>query len=237
MKQLLRNPIKTTLLSVSMWLGVATAAMALPGQSVQEAEAWMQAHPTLRAEPRERLSVRRNDTPSRRYTFHASVFGPGGQSAGGSGGSLLARRNSTELTMVRSERFTLVDLIRGVSVTRLEDALRTLYGAEVYADYRRSQPILIYSPDQNEDSSDTQRSARAQLSEGDTFAYLVEVMPNPDGTINTGGVTVMLKADVPALVAALRDSESREAASREAARPVSGPAAIRQRLNLNRAGQ
>ncbi len=113
MKQLLRNPIKTTLLSVSMWLGVATAAMALPGQSVQEAEAWMQAHPTLRAEPRERLSVRRNDTPSRRYTFHASVFGPGGQSAGGSGGSLLARRNSTELTMVRSERSTLVDLISG----------------------------------------------------------------------------------------------------------------------------
>ncbi len=227
-----------------MSIGVATGAMALPGQSVQEAEAWMQAHPTLRAERRERLSIRRNDTPSRRYTFHASVFGPGGASAGGSGGSLLARRNSTEPMMVRSEKFTLVDLISGVSVARLEDALRTLYGAEVYADYRRSQPILIYSPDQS-DSSDTQRSSRAQLSEGDVFAYLIEVLPNPDGTINTGGVTVMLKADVPALVAALHDNESREAANREAARPasgpvsgpVSGPAAIRQRLNLNRSGQ
>ncbi|PZO44829.1 MAG: hypothetical protein DCF15_21850 [Phormidesmis priestleyi] len=231
-----------------MWIGVATAAVALPGQSVQEAEAWMQAHPTLRAEPRERLSIRRNDTPSRRYTFHASVFSPGGASAAGSGGSLLARLNSTEPMMVRSEKFTLVDLISGVSVARLEDALRSLYGAEVYADYRRSQPIRIYSPDQS-NSSDTQRSSRAQLSEGDVFAYLIEVMPNPDGTINTGGVTVMLKADVPAFVAALHDSQSREVANREAAQPVSGsiagpvtepitgPAAIRQRLNLDRTGQ
>ncbi len=239
MKQLLRNPAKTTLstlLGLGMWMGMAAGAVALPGQSVREAEAWMQAHPTLRAEPRERLSIRRNDTPSRRYTFHASVFGPREQLAGGSGGSLLARRNSTEPMMVRAEKFTLVDLISGVSINRLENALRTLYGAEVYADYRRSQPILIYSPDQG-DRSDTQRSSRAQLSEGDIFAYLIEVMPNPDGTIHTGGVTVMLKADVPALVTALRDSEARAVANREAAQSGSGPAAIRQRLNLNRTGQ
>lgn len=197
-------------------MGLTTTASALPGQSVDEAEAWMQAHPTLRATPGERLSVRRNDTPARRYTFNASIYGPGG-----SGESLLARRNLGQLTMVRSEKFTLVDTISGVSVERLEDALRTLYGAEVYADYRRSQSIIVYSPGRAEDRG-TQRASRAQVSEGDLYAYIIEVIPNPDGTINTGTVSVMLKEDVPALRTALRN---REIERREFEEPTSGPAA------------
>lgn len=198
-----------------IWLGLASTAAALPGQSVQEAEAWMQAHPSLRATPGERLSLRRNDTPSRRYTFHGSIFGPGSSS----GESLLVRRNSDQPRVVRSEKFTLVDVISGVSIARLEDALRTLYGAEVFADYRRSQSVLVYSPGRPEDRG-TQRVARAQLFEGELYAYVIEVMPNPDGTISTGGVTVMLKEDIPALREALR---SREIERREFEDPTAGP--------------
>lgn len=212
MKKLLHGGLMIT----GIWLGLASTAAALPGQSVQEAEAWMQAHPTLRATPGERLSLRRNDTPSRRYTFHGSIFGPGSSS----GESLLLRRNSEQPRVVRSEKFTLVDIVSGVSIARLEDALRTLYGAEVFADYRRSQSVLVYSPGRPEDRG-TQRAARAQLFEGELYAYVIEVMPNPDGTISTGGMTVMLKEDIPALREALR---SREIDRREFEDPTAMPA-------------
>ncbi len=207
MKKLRRAGIKVGLTIAAMWMGLATAAAALPGQSVDEVAAWMQAHPTLRAEPRERLSLRRSDTPARRYTFHASVIGPGmepGMEPGSTGDSLL--RSSRQPVMVRSEKFTLVDMVNGVSIIRLEDALRSLYGAEVYADYRRSQSTLIYSSSRPEDRG-TQRAAQAQLSEGTLYGYLIEVIPDTDGTLSTGSVTVMLKADTPDLAETLRNRE------------------------------
>ncbi len=197
MKNLRRTGTKVGLTITAIWMGLTTGAAALPGQSVDEAAAWMQAHPTLRAEPRERLSLRRSDTPSRRYTFHGSVMGSGDSGEG------LLHSHSEQLVMVRSEKLTLVDLVSGVSVTRLEDALRSLYGAEVYADYRRSQSTLVYSPSRPEDRG-TQRAARAQLSEGDLYGYLIEVIPDPDGTIYTGSLTVMLKEDTASLAEALR---------------------------------
>jgi hypothetical protein len=212
---LLNIGLSAGLIIPSIWIGLTSTVSALPGQSVDEAEAWMQAHPTLRAEPNERLSLRRNDTPSRRYTFHASIYGPGSEA----GSSLLERRTSEQPVMVRSEKFTLVDLINGVSIDRLEDALRTLYGAEVYADYRRSHSVLVYSPGRAADRG-TQRASRAQVSEGELYAYIVEVIPNPDGTIHTGTVSVMLKEDLPALKTAL---SSREIGREEFEDPTSGP--------------
>lgn len=202
MTQLLRSALKAGLSLSGIWLALATSAAAIPGQPVEEAKAWMQAHPTLRATPSERLSIRRNNTPSRRYTFHGSVYGPGG----GSGESLLLRRSSGEEIVVRSEKFTLVDIIGGVSVTRLEDALRSLYGAEIFADYRRADTLMVYSPGRPEDRG-TARAPRSQLLEGELFAYLIEVIPDLDGTINTGAVTVMLKEEAETLQLAIRERE------------------------------
>ena len=85
MKKLLLTALATVGTAIGIWSGTAPTARAIPGQPVDEAKAWMQAHPTLRALPNERLSLRRNDTPSRRYTFHGSLFGP----AGGGGQTLL----------------------------------------------------------------------------------------------------------------------------------------------------
>ena len=201
--------------------GLTEEAAALRGQSIQEAEAWMQAHPTLRADPRERLSIRRNDTPARRYTFHASIYGPGG----GTGESLLVRSRGAELVMVRSEKFTLVDLIREVTIERLEDSLRNLYGAEVFADYRRAASVLVYSPSRVEDRG-TEKAIRAQVLEGDLYAYVLEIIPDSDGSVHTGTVSVMLKEDVPALKTALRE---REIDRQEFVDPTS----VRQRLGLD----
>lgn len=198
----MKKLLLTALATIGILSGVASSASAIPGQPVDEAKAWMQAHPTLRALPNERLSLRRNDTPARRYTFHGSIFGP----VSGSGQSLLERGLDSGPMVVRSEKFTLVDLISGVSVSKLEDALRMLYGAQVFADYRRSESVLVYSPGRIEDRG-TARSPRAQLSEGDLYAYIVEVIPDADGTIHTGTVTVMLKEDVPPLKAALDEKE------------------------------
>jgi len=198
----LRTGLTAGLTIAGVWLGMSVSAAALPGQTVDEAKAWMQAHPTLRALPSERLSIRRNNTPSSRYTFHGSVFGPGG----GSGESLLVRRHSGEVVSVRSEKLTLVDIVRGVSVPRLEDSLRAIYGAEVYADYRRAQAVIVYSPGRAEDRG-TERAHLAQLLEGDLYAYLIEVIPNTNGVVETGAVTVMLREDVPAIQAGLRSRE------------------------------
>lgn len=192
----------TAIAAIGITSATASTANAIPGQPVDEAKAWMQAHPTLRALPNERLSLRRNDTPARRYTFHGSVFGP----VGGSGQTLLERGLDSEPMVVRSEKFTLVDLINGVSVAKLEDALRMLYGARVFADYRRAESVLVYSSGSPE-SRGTARSPRAQLSEGELYAYIVEVIPDVDGTIHTGTVTVMLKEDIPPLKAALEAKE------------------------------
>jgi hypothetical protein len=183
---------------------LATSAIALPGQTIDEAAAWMQAHPSLRALPSERLSIRRNDTPSSRYTFHGSIFGP----SGGSGESLLVRRSRGETVRVRSEKFTLVDTVRGVTIPRLEDSLRNLYGAEIFADYRRATSVIVYSPGRPEDRG-TAQASRSQLMEGELYAYLIEVLPNSDGTVQTGAVTVMLKEDVPAIHEGLRSREIR----------------------------
>lgn len=204
-----------TLTGICLGLGFAQQAHALPGHSIEEAESWMQAHPTLRALPSERLSIRRSNTPSNRYTFHGSAFGP----SGGSGESLLVRQHSGETVVVRSEKFMLVDIVRGVDIPQLEDSLRTIYGAEVFADYRRAETVMVYSPGRAEDRG-TERALRSHLLQGDLYAYLIELLPDTNGTVNTGAVTVMLRDEVAALQAGVR---GREIERRELENPTGRP--------------
>ena len=193
----------------------ASSARALPGQTIDEAAAWMQAHPTLRALPSEGLSIRRESTPARRYTFHGSVFAPGGSS----GDSLLVRRHSGEEVMIHTEKLTLVDIISGVSIPKLEDSLRSIYGAEIFADYRRAESLLVFSMGHPADRG-TLRATRSQLLAGDLYAYLVELIPTEDGELQTGAVTVMLKENAPALAENLRDREINRSEFED---PTTGP--------------
>jgi hypothetical protein len=177
---------------------LGSGAQAIPGQSVDEAQTWMQAHPTLRATPQEYLLVRRSDNAARRFTFQASLFPPGGLSNDGTPGILI--RNSNSLNLVRMERFSLVDMVNGVTLLRLEESLRVLYGPDIYADYRRSQATYTY-PDSspNQLLRPDRRAVRGELRLGEQFAYWIEFLPNSDGSVESGTIAVLLKEDLPAL--------------------------------------
>jgi hypothetical protein len=187
-----------------VWAMLASSAQAIPGQSVDEAQTWMQAHPTLRATPQDRLLVRRADNAARRFTFQGSLFPPGGISAEDGTPGIL-RRDRNNLNTVRMERFNLVDMVNGVSLLSLEEALRVLYGPDIYADYRRSQATYAY-PESSPDRllRPDRRALRGELRLGEQFAYWIEFLPNSDGSIESGTISVLLKEDLPALQTTLQ---------------------------------
>ena len=127
-------------IGVSTWLS-ARPSYGLPGHSIDEVKAWMQGHPTLQADSREGLRVHRANVPSRRFTFQASVFPIGGFQRAADNSIWSTSRRQRDFGTVRREEFILVDYDEQVTVLRLEEALRTLYGPDIYADYRRAESI------------------------------------------------------------------------------------------------
>lgn len=169
--------------SLPCWL-IGSPSYAIPGLSVNEVKTWMQGHPTLRADSREGLRVHRADVPSRRFTFQASVFPIGGFQAAGDTPVLTPRQR--HFNIVRREEFILVDYDQPVSATRLEDSLRTLYGPDTYADYRRAETVYEY----------TTETSSGEVRLGDLYAYWVELIPDTNGVISIGKLNVLLTEDV-----------------------------------------
>jgi len=77
----------------------------------------------------------------------------------------------------------------------------------------------VYSPGRAEDRG-TERALRSHLLQGDLYAYLIELLPDTNGTVNTGAVTVMLRDEVAALQAGVR---GREIERRELENPTGRP--------------
>ena len=174
----------STLLSVEPGYG-------LPGHSVNEVKTWMQGHPTLRADSREGLRVHRADIPSRRFTFQASVFPIGGFQRSDTNSVWSDSRRQRNFNIVRREEFTLVDYDEPVTVTRLEDSLRALYGPDTYADYRRAPAIYSYVVETG--------TIQGEVRLGNTYAYWVEITPDANGFVTTGRLNVLLPEDVDQL--------------------------------------
>ena len=151
----------------------------------------MQGHPTLRADSREGLRVHRADVPSRRFTFQASVFPVGGFQQAGSNDVLASSSRQRDFSTVRREEFILVDYDEPVTITRLEDSLRTLYGPDTYADYRRSQSVYDYIS--------TTGTIQGELRLGSTYAYWIELTPDISGVVTTGKLNVLLQEDAARL--------------------------------------
>ena len=172
--------------SLPCWL-MGNPSYALPGLSVNEVKAWMQGHPTLRADSREGLRVHRADVPSRRFTFQASVFPVGGFQAASDTPVLTPRQRN--FNIVRREEFILVDYDQSVSAARLEDSLRTLYGPDTYADYRRAEAVYEY----------TTETSSGEIRLGDLYAYWIELVPDTNGIISIGKLNVLLTEDVSRL--------------------------------------
>jgi hypothetical protein len=187
------------ILAVGMVLALGQGrAEALPGQTIEEVAAWIQAHPTLQPASGETLLVRKSDTAAQRFTFQAAISPPGRATAGGSSG------------MIRSEQISLFDVINGVSRDRLEESLRTIYGLDLYQDFAQAVPIYQYPSQETLDQAQRQNTPllaalQGEVREGRRYAYWLEVAQSRSGLTYTGQITVFLKEDMDNLEIELRN--------------------------------
>ncbi len=174
-------------LGLSLWAFLGGSAIAVPGNSAAAVEAWINAHPTLRPGPTERLVVNRAETPARRFRFRATVIPVTGISP-----DLVLGR------LIRTEEASLVDIVDGITANRMEEALRVIYDATIYNDYRRAAVVYRYSNAATVvGTSGVLR--QGELRQGDRFAYWWELTGNPEGFTTMGKMTVFLIEDLPPL--------------------------------------
>ena len=187
--------------SLVPWFSVGmfdSAANALPGQSTEEVGAWIKAHPTLRPALGERFLVQKTDTAAQRFTFQASVLPPG------------KVEFSNDRSKIRSERIAMYDAINGMTIERLQESLRIIYGLDIYQDFNRATVVYQYP---NESAINSARIANTPVSEalrgelrvGDRYVYWVEVAQPREGKAFVGQMTVLLKTDLDKLEAELRN--------------------------------
>lgn len=188
---------------VAIGLGLGLAFLpgmvrAIPGQSIDEVTAWIQSNPTLQPARGEKLLVRKTATPAQRFTFQAIPLQVG-RAAPGSGGR----------AAIRTEELTMFDMINGLTIPRLEESLRAIYGASIYQDYSQADVVYAY-PDLSVRGQATNRATpllaqlQGELREGDRFAYWTEITRRPNGYAYMGRLTVFLREDLPKLEAELR---------------------------------
>lgn len=182
--------------TITVGLGIALALMggrvqALPGQTLEEAKAWIQSNQTLRPARGETLLVRKSNTPAQRFTFQASLLKVGKLTPGDQGGR------------IRTEEISLFDMINGVSRERLEESLRVIYGPGVYQDYAQARVVYAY-PERATSPADLQGEVR----EGDRYGYWLEITRQSNGKAYIGRMVVFLRDDLPKLEAELRQRNS-----------------------------
>lgn len=177
---------------------LAGQAQALPGQTADEAAAWIQANPTLRPSRGERLLVKKSETPAQRFTFQAMPLQVGRATIGFGG------------AVIRTEELILFDMINGVTTYRLQESLRSIYGPTVYQDYVRARRVYAY-PNVATVGRGVNRGTpvladlQGEVREGDRYAYWIEVAPRSDGFAYSGRLTVFLREDLPKLQGELRN--------------------------------
>ena len=186
-------------LAVVLTLGSIAAspsAQALPGQSSDDVLQWMKANPGLNPSPGEKLTVRRNNGPAQRLTFEASLLAPGRILPSRSGGH------------IRTETLTIFDMLYGVTDARLDESLRSIYGASVHRDFQTAKVIYRYPTDEaarealtsaGRSKTPTANPLKGELRKGQQFAYWIEIIRNPNGLNYGGKVMVFLPEDLPKL--------------------------------------
>ncbi|MEC4991348.1 MAG: hypothetical protein SAJ37_21655 [Oscillatoria sp. PMC 1068.18] len=172
-------------------------ANALPGQSSQRVAAWIEGHPTLSPRLSTGLIVKKIDTPARRFTFEAREIPPGRIGFNANPG------------IIRSESISFYDVISGVSFTRLAEALRTIYGLDIYQDFNLASVIYSYpTPETTELARRQNRpllaAQKGELRLGSRYAYWVEIAETETGIAYNGEITVFLKEDLDKIETELR---------------------------------
>jgi hypothetical protein len=193
--------IATTLLTQIVSIAIPTtvpsvmpSAIALPGQTPDQVIDWIRTNPALRPEAGERLLVRKSDTPSRRFQFQASVVLPG-----------IAAIQKSEANLIRSEQIRIFDIINGVTRSRLEESLRSIYGPDIMRDYATAKRIYAYPTaamlqrSQAKNASPILRALQGELRQGKKYGYWVELLQNGKGSANSGQITVFELDSLPKL--------------------------------------
>ena len=173
--------------------GICLGANALPGDLKEDVATWIEANPSFRDSQVHNLMVTRFNTAAQKFTFEASLYSP-------------TYINEKNFGLVRSEKISFFDVTNGVTFERLQEALRTVYGVNIYQDYASAREVYSY-PDiatvnrSKRENLPTLRAQTGKLYEGDRFAYWIEVIEtDPEtGFANRGHITVLEKIDLPAL--------------------------------------
>ncbi|MEM8640486.1 MAG: hypothetical protein AAGG51_16965 [Cyanobacteria bacterium P01_G01_bin.54] len=195
-------------LMAALSLGFARPAAALPGQSTEVVSAWILGNATLQSRLGEDLIVQRS-SGSQSFKFEASIFAPGRRSGVNARGLC---RTPIDRGRIRSEQFVLEDFNRGVPLDRLELGLRSIYGLEIYLDYRNSGLVYAYPNGITLDQARRQSQLGfernyGEIRIGEYYAYWLEQGRMSNGFAPSGQVTVLLKEDVPKLVLELGGGE------------------------------
>ncbi|HTL89697.1 MAG TPA: hypothetical protein VL134_09865 [Leptolyngbya sp.] len=172
---------------------MATPAQAIPGQTTDEAAVWMQSNSTIRPSANEKFLVRRVNTAAQQLTFNASVLPPGRLIRLAPGGRI-----------IRSETLSLFDMRNGVTLNRLGEAVRSIYGVDMAQDFERATIVKTYPTEAKIQAAVTEQNAQiaaqqGELRQGERFAYWLEVAQTENGRAYSGQLTVFLLDDLDKL--------------------------------------
>ena len=167
---------------------LCSGAQALPGDLQDDVRTWIEANPSFRESQINNLRVTRFNTAAQKFTFEASLYSPTFINEGTNG-------------LIRSEELSFFDVTNGVSFERLQEALRTVYGVNIYQDFVSAREVYSYPDIATINRSKRQnlltlRAQTGKLYEGDRFAYWVEIIKaDPDNSdfANRGKIVVLQK--------------------------------------------
>lgn len=194
----------TLLTQVSMQIAslvMSPSAIALPGQSPDEVADWIKTNPVLTPAKGERLLIRKSDTPARRFQFQASILSVG------------TIEKSGDANLIRSEQISFFDIVNGVTKSRLEESLRSIYNPEIMRDYATASVVYAYPNaamirrSQSKNASPLLRALNGQLRQGKKYAYWIEILQSDRGKANSGQITIFELDALPRMQQKLRDRE------------------------------
>ncbi len=161
-------------------LGWQPLAWGIPGQSPNQAAAWVRENRVLRPRPGETLNINRVEPDGSRFTFLASVAPPG------------RIVNPLDREKIRSERMTFFRP-QGLTAEDLFQAIREVYGPEIAADLDQAVEVIRYPAPEVLAGNPTYTLSRAiqgVVLEGKQLVYWLELTQNPDGRVQQGQVWV-----------------------------------------------
>ncbi|MEN9222712.1 MAG: hypothetical protein Q6M04_09775 [Thermostichus sp. BF3_bins_97] len=168
-------------------LGLQPVAWGIPGQSPDQAAAWVRENPVLRPRPGETLNINRVEPDGSRFTFLASVAPPG------------RIINPLDRETIRSERMTFFRP-QGLTPEDLFQAIREVYGPEIAADLDQAVEVIRYPAPEALAANQTfslSLAIQGVVLRGNQLVYWLELTQNPDGSVQQGQVWVFQEEWLP----------------------------------------